>query len=499
MTQPLSPKRPKRLVTVDGIRYSLDTGDSVGPAARPRPVPHPAPAKSVSQPKPKPTPAPSAINVATPVPARQKPHRNVRVPDQPLPAAVSVSSHHQAVMHPDPKLRAAQMLHPHNVSHPALPLPTSRPGAGSKLSIWRSVVKPSLVETHDRRTVFASIGIAILSPITWLLLALPAIAIFAADVRRESVGRIFSAIAGWLLSLTPMTVLMIVAIAAVVLGVIWLVRHSLILVSYGVQVRRIDNRLVSGHQLWWQTLSKITRLVLVAILDGLILLAATFAAGISLIWILSQATHSLVVWWSFFFNLTLFLLAAVFWLMATHRPLTRVMLSITNRPASTLIVRGFGLIFRNWLRALGLGLVWLGAAGLTAFLLAGISWATTIYGLVQITTTIGRIALWLVSGGLILFIITSFTVWSNGFWPRAYHMLAHRAYPKTVSHFMADDPHVKSRSKTILQLVLLVVVYLAVVTTLLWLVRPTISRQLDTIQQKVPASLDKLLPKLPSR
>jgi hypothetical protein len=222
-------------------------------------------------------------------------------------------------------------------------------------------------------------------------------------------------------------------------------------------------------------------------------------AGLALQWILGSATQNMAVWWSLFFNLTVFMLVALLWLLATHRPLTRVMLSITNRPASFLVVKGFGLIFRNWIRALGLGFVWLAAAGLTAFLLAGISWATIIYGLVQITTSIGRVALWAVSGSLLIFILTSFTVWSNGYWPRAYHMLAHRAYPRTVSRFMADDPRVKSRLKTILHVSLIVIAYLLIVTALLWYVRPSITQRLNTVQQNVPETLDKLLPKLQSR
>ncbi len=486
-------KRPKRLVTVDGIRYSLDTGDSVGPAPHRPAQLHPV-SVSTTQSKP--------VTPASPPekkPSLRRPRRNVRVPEQPLPAAVKLTSHNQAVMHPDPKLRTAQLLHPHNVSHPALPLPTSRQRPSAKLSIWQSVVKPSLTETHDRRTVWASIGIALLSPITWLLLALPAVVIFAADVRRESVGKIFASTSSWILAQTPTSILTWLAIFSVLLGIVWLARHSLVLVAYGVQVRRIDNRLVSGHQLWWQTLAKISRLVLVALVDGLMVVTVCMLAGLALQWILGSATQNMAVWWSLFFNLTVFMLVALLWLLATHRPLTRVMLSITNRPASFLVVKGFGLIFRNWIRALGLGFVWLAAAGLTAFLLAGISWATIIYGLVQITTSIGRVALWAVSGSLLIFILTSFTVWSNGYWPRAYHMLAHRAYPRTVSRFMADDPRVKSRLKTILHVSLIVIAYLLIVTALLWYVRPSITQRLDTVQQNVPETLDKLLPKLQSR
>ncbi len=89
--------RAKRMVTVDGVRYSLNTGDKLGPAV--------------------------ARRVEVAVRPSSASRRAARVGDKPLPKAVRVSGHQQAVMHPDPKLAAARVLHPHGVTHPALPVP----------------------------------------------------------------------------------------------------------------------------------------------------------------------------------------------------------------------------------------------------------------------------------------------------------------------------------------------------------------------------------------
>ncbi len=428
------------------------------------------------------------------------PHRERHLKAQPLPQAVGESHQHRNVIHPDPHLRAAEIMHPHGVSHPALPLPTSRAVSHLKLSIWSGVLKPSLTEIHDRRTVWASLGITLASPFTWLLVILPALTIYASDIQHESAGKLFAQFAAWINGLTASQVVIFLTVSALTLGLVWLIRHTCLLVAYGIQVRRIDNRLVSGRQVWWQSLAKIWRLIVVAAID-IVLSAALMTGGMmALARIAGLAdTTQFTAWWSLFFNFTLLVIILAGWLMATHRPLARVMLSITNRPASFVIIRGFGLVFRNWWRALGIGLIWLMAAGLTATLVAGISWSTIVYGLVQVTTTIGRSALWAVSGALILFVLTCFTVWSTSYWPRAYHVLAHRGYPKTVSQLMNDELHAKSRRATLVHVALLVLLYVGLVVGITLVAQPRIATGLEQIQRRIPTSLDQLLPTPPSR
>lgn len=461
-------------------------------AHKPQPARHPASVDGIrrtNEPR-RPTPRPTS-------PPRQS--HGGRLKEQPLPTAIGESHHHRNVIHPDPHLKTAELLHPHGVSHPSLPLPTSQTQSRAKLSIWSGVLKPSLTETHDRRTVWASVGIALCSPLTWLLIATPALAIFAADIRHETAGRIFSQFSAWLLRLTATNIILMFSGAALLLGLIWLIRHSLLLVAYGVQVRRIDNRLVSGRQLWWQSLAKIWRLIFVAIVDLVLTTGVVVLTSFGLSRIVLLAASSLAAWWSLFFNFILLVSTLLLWLMATHRPLSRVMLSITNRPASFVVSRTFGLIFRNWLRALGIGLVWVLAAGITATLLAGVSWATMVYGLVQITTTIGRVALWSISGILVVFVLSCFTVWSNSYWPRAYHVLAHRGYPQTVSQLMSDEPHGKSRKATLLHALLLVILYAGLIAGLSFAAQSRIETGLEQIQRRIPTSLDQILPNLPSR
>lgn len=433
------------MVTVDGVRYSLNTGDRLGPAAARR------------------------VAVQQANTARTN-HRAARVGEKPLPKAVKLSSHQQAVIHPDPKLAAARVLHPHGVTHPALPLP-HQAQASAKQSLWRAVIAPSLSEGRTRKSVLASLGIVLLAPITWLLVLLPALVFVVAELQQRPLAELYVTSVRWLQTVNPETVFWAVAAASVFLALIWFIRHLCLIVAYGLSARKIDNRVTSAQHLWLQAAGKIWRFVGIAIFDFLFVSAALVASGL-VIGYAYVGRADLDATWSLLFNLGLMVALMLSWLIATHRPITRVMLALTNRPASFIIVRSFGLIFRNWTRALALGFFWLLMAGVTAVLMAGVSWATVVYGLLQITTTTGRLLLFVFAASLVLFVLSLFTIWSVSYWPRAYQWLARRGYPKQLSQMMSDTQHRKSRKRVIGEVAILLVVFSLILGAVFFIGKP---------------------------
>lgn len=460
--------RPKRIVTVDGIRYSLDTGDSLG-----RPQHRPL------QPR------------ATRRPGQASRTHAARPGERPLPRAVHVTSHNQAVMHPDPRLQAAQVLHPHNVSHPTLPLQQrSESEKRSRGSLWRDVVRASFTDSRDGVGVWAAFGIVLLSPLTWLAVIIPALLIFLSRLQDRPLSEMYGVLVGWLEKTSFGELAAYIGIVAALLGAIWFVRHMCLSVSYGLASRRADNRPVSADVLWWQAAGKVWRLVWVALFEVFVASAVVLGLSASLRASLSAASAQSGAQWSLVVNILLIVSALLLLVLAIHRPLTRVMLALTNRSAGSVIVRSLGLIFRNVLPAFAMGLLWLVLVGFTGLLVAAVSWATLAYGILQITTTLGRLLLLAVSSALVMSLLMAFTIWSVDFWPRGYRWLAARAYPEQVSKFMSGQHNPKRKRTIAWQVGLLVVVYAALLIGLSVGTWQLARQQYDRTIERLPRAIE---------
>ena len=132
-------------------------------------------------------------------------------------------------------------------------------------------------------------------------------------------------------------------------------------------------------------------------------------------------------------------------------------------------------------------------AGITAALVAGISWATVVYGLLQITTTTGRAVLFVFAASLVLFVLSLFTIWSVSYWPRAYHWLARRAYPKQVSQMMSDAQHQKTRKRVIGEVVILLTLFAVLMSIIFFVGKPWFVGLYERNVQSLPSSALELI------
>jgi hypothetical protein len=276
--------------------------------------------------------------------------------------------------------------------------------------------------------------------------------------------------------------------AAGVLGVVWFVKHLCLIVAYGLAAKKIDNRSASARHLWLQAAGKILRFATIAAFDFLLTVVAIVAMISLLTLAFSGRTEPAQMGWSLLFNFGILLAGIWVWLISTHRPITRVMLALTNRPASFIVVRSFGLIFRNWWRSLVIGMTWLFIATLTAAVVAAVCWATAVYGMLQITTSTGRLLLLGFAAVLVLFILSLFTIWSVSYWPRAYHWLARLAYPRQISQLMVDTHHQKSTRRIVVEMVLIVMLFAGIFAGLAIVARPYFSRLYEQSVQVLPDS-----------
>lgn len=456
--------RAKRMVTVDGIRYSLNTGDKLGPA----PVHH----------------------ILTPVRHQSTTHRAARVAERPLPKVIRVSAHQQTVMHPKPQV--ANILG-HSLSQSTNTNHLTARSLTPNVSLWSGVILPSLSEGRTKKSILASLGIVVLSPMTWLYIFLPIVIFAVSEVQEKSLVELYAQLISFFEKADPTQMLWALCGVAALMGLIWFLRHLCLVVAYGLMARRVDHRSSDARHLWLQAAGKIWRFAGVAAFDALFAVAGTIIIAV-LVWQINLGgSNNLQAGWGFLLNLVIVAGMTLAWLIAVHRPITRVMLSLTNRPTSFIIVRSFGLIFRNWLSALSLGFGWLLMAVVASALVLGISWATVVYGLLQITTTTGRVLLFILAASLVLFVLSLFTIWSISYWPRAYQWLVRRAYPKQVSLMMSDVAHQKSRQRIVVEVSLLALVYSLILVGVILLVQPQFKMFYQNTLRSLPASAQELL------
>jgi hypothetical protein len=288
---------------------------------------------------------------------------------------------------------------------------------------------------------------------------MPAVIFVIAEAQKQPIQNIYNNSVGFLRSASADSIFWLIIAAFALLGLMWFIRHLCLIVAYGLAAKKIDSRSASAHHLWWQAVGKIWKFAVIALFDFLLAGAAAVAIVLILSFTYSGHVESVRVSYGVAFNFGILVALMWVWLISTHRPITRVMLALTNRPASFIIVRSFGLVFRNLGRSMAIGLFWLIVAAITAGLVAAICWSTVVYGLLQITTSTGRMLLFAFAAGLVMFVLSLFTIWSVSYWPRAYNYLAKLAYPKQISQFMVDTHHEKSMRRIIIDLVILIVIF----------------------------------------
>lgn len=463
MPQPSSshPAPKKRVVTVDGLRYSLETGHQVGRGVRP-PALSPRPKPGASQ-------------------------GHVVLGERPLPKAVELNDRRQAVMHPNHDRVMAEIMHPEPVIEPTRLTRTHR------RSFFRQVVVHSFHRPHDRRATNAVLLATILSPGYWLLLALPWIISSWFFVINQPTTRWYGYLYAFIqeLSFIKLAIGTVVLVAG--LTVVWMVRHALLLMNYTLNLRHIDHRQVHSQQVWRQSLSKIGKFASVAVVDSLLSATLLVVSMLSIVSI-SRSQVGFAAWQSLTINAVLLLTAILLVFMAIHRPLGRVMLAATNQPLSFIVARSYGLIQRSRGLAILAGLVWVLVAGLTAATLAGVVLATINYGFYGIAQTwLARAGLAVGSAVLLYVLVALFAIWSQHYWALSYHHLAHRFYKARVSELFVTEAKPQSRAKVLLPAAIVLCSLIVFTIGVLALARPGISSVIDQAQSKLPAKLQDLL------
>ncbi|MEI7819072.1 MAG: hypothetical protein WCI47_03070, partial [bacterium] len=361
-----------RRVIVDGLSYSLENGMAIDSN-------HVKPTKSQT---------PKSHDKSQPI----------------IPRRHTARDNHSS--HLDPDSTTASM-HPHNISHPSLPLLHS-PYRETGINTIGRVILHSFREHHDRVAVDANLISTALSSVLWLLAALPWAILTWTNPASQTSSRFTALIENLRQSQSFFQISIIGCIAVLAISV-WLIRHVLQLISYAAHIRHIDNRPLDKAEIAWQGIAKIGRLIIVILLDlAVFLLVAGSLFGLSMAVLASQIHIVWLIIWSL-------LMLVVGLVITIHRPITRVMLAVTNQPAHKIVGMSFTIILRSLKRALTFGLAWVIVAGIAILSLSGIIWATVHYGQTSLGNAASqRVSLTLLTTFSLYIITVGFTIWSQG-------------------------------------------------------------------------------------
>lgn len=410
MARPQSTPQTKRTVTVDGLRYSLDTGEKIGRAASPhRAVPKTSVAKAA----------------------------HVVIGQRPLPKAIHVTQHHQAIMHPKPP-----------PSRPTLVQTASHRKRGR--GFWYQVVWRSINYPHDRQATQTILVATLISPLFWLLAISPWLVttwLAANNIHESRLGQYSLDI---IRAMTLPGIFGSVLVLVFAVSSIWVVRHICLIVSYTLNVRNIDHRPAHLSHVWQQSFAKIGRYCRLALLDLLLCGGGLVLAWLVCLTMTPDAQQTPIAWDHLGINIAIVLTVMFLILLAIHRPLARVMLAVTNQSASRSFGRSYDLIQRSRGRAVLAGLVWVTIALITASLIGAVIIATVNYGIFAVSSRLlARVGLAIGGATLIYTLSSLFTIWSQSFWALTYHYIAHHYYRDDLSELFVAQPHPRPISRSL--------------------------------------------------
>lgn len=386
----------------------------------------------------------------------------------------------------------SSIMHPHKVSHPALPLPHQRHKT-SKPPTASSIIIGSLRMRQDRRALDSALVTSLLSPIFWMCAALPWAILSVTQSQNLTVQQAYTAIRN-LLTAPFNLILLVIVIGVIVLFKVWLIRHIVQLVSYAANLRRIDHRSVDTQAYGWQALAKSHRLLVLTLLDSMLALVILGSSALVTVKVMDMRSPLLLQVQSYVVYGVMLLAILCLAIAAVHRTLARVMLAATNQSSSFLVIKSLGLTLKSLGRALVFGLFWMLCAGVVASLLTAIIWSTASYGQFTIGRhSVARAALTLLSTFLLYTTITGFTLWSQGYWSLIYHHLAYIGYPQAVSQFIVTRPHTKPRRSALIQVAFIIVGIGIAVVVILLIVKAPAQRFFTSLHDRLPTDISELI------
>lgn len=493
------PQKKDRIITVDGVGYSLDTGKSVGASSKPA-----APVKASDEPVKSANtldlrhfslePSDSSIDSAAPkindAKSLAKPRLDIagsgkQVKKEPLEPSTVRTPKTDEKIEEDSQLRQS-----------AEPVASSAKESHRKVhsGYFKKVMVLPFTERVDRYVVQAILLSTMISPYFWLLALSPGLAVRLLNTQKytltDLLGRVRAGLAPGNYYTLAVMVGIFLALSLVSLLISCLVR----MVARATKLRMIDRRSVSQKLLYRQAANKSLRSLcnwlLNAITVGLVALGST-----CLVWWLIASRESIISSsLPAILPLTGIVLAVVMVLLAMHWPLSQTMIAATDKSVWFVQWHSFKLTFgsaaKNLLSAVMLGLVSLVAGALLGL----IGWAEVTY-LVSSSYLYMQIGLFVLGAILMLTVLVAYRIWWNMFLASHYHVLASSRGKVAMSNYLSLEKPAKTSLTPFIVTTVMAVIILAGYWVAAYSYQDVATAAMKKVYNRIPASLEIKIPK----
>lgn len=505
-------KKKSRIINVDGVMYSLDTARPVAPSAdAPRPDGQAKPISPIDAKK-----SSRGLDITrTPI-RRDTPRLSAPPTTQRHQVATKESSQDPA----QPSLTPAEAepilprapqsslpteqsyqqlatralkLHPRGVSHPTLPVsPSTRRSTPGRW--WANVVWATTFKKSGGKIGQMAFGQALFSPLTWLLLTAPILAMWLLSWRNATLMDL-SAIARTALSARNYWSFII---ALVVVPILWSVLAGVSalfgLTIYGVRINQCDHRSVKPKALFGRILSRIERILLNWFYNMItVLLILAGAVGI-IIWLLGM--HNTDLNWLKPVLMAVTLLVGFVGLAHVYliRPMQRGFLATIDERLSFIRPKSRGLVRHSFGKTVLAGCLALIVNVVTIGLVLVISWAQYTY-LASPRSAVAQVAIILGGVSLSIVVLSVRLTWLQSFWASHFHFALLQSPNGHTVAVLNQPTRQRRRISGLLRLALIYLVLAGVIVGAGFYFQSTVGKNLEHIDRVIPQDFNQLIPK----
>lgn len=492
-----------RIVNIDGISYSLDSGKAVGEAHPAKTSPRPRP--PVKPDSAQPIKAAAISKFAT---ASSSPTQTSRRSSQRL-DGLSRNKPHTVPAHKKlPTKPAAELVQSKTPTPPIAP--AKKPRQQPKISSEELVSHPSLPIKHQSEhattSQHGSLALVFLKPLTavfnkpvWQLATLSSfssltlILLIILPVLPRSLPALADSIANWSSVIGHVDFLIwglvVIFGSAVIIIVSTLATQSI----FAVTLKWLDHRSYSLQTLWRQATASIIRLVINGFLNTVWLLMV--------ILITTQALRLLVIAQASFIVLTRPIIVSLVLTLASLAVIwiyfasiyQQAIVAVSDQKAATAGVNSYKLTIRHYLKLIPFGLFWL-VLDCGFLLIIGLVVGVELHYLSATTTSLWRWFIWLAGfliGGLVIVIWKGYRA---GYWASVYHRLLVRTPRLRAAEYLTTDKPVGSVTAKVIGVVVVIIIIAAGYASLTIYYQPQIEQKLDDLS-RLRINTTKLIPK----
>ncbi|MCC7289422.1 hypothetical protein IT414_03470 [bacterium] len=486
-----TPKKNNRIINVDGVMYSLDTGRPVRseqPSVNTK-EPVKTPARPATAPQ-RPMRGFDIVKVAKPRPTPPAPpiEPEPKLPQLPRKPVTKPESNFQ-----DQAL-ALMKHHPHGVSHPTLPTQKARPVVASS-TWWGSVVAASFIKKMDGKILRLAFLQALVSPLTWLVMIAPLIALWLLSIRNASLGTALTSLRQTLAPQNYWPFIWSTAGVIVLLTVLLSVGALLTLANLATRIAILDHRPSRTSALLRRGLAQIDRVFFNWMSNTLIDAVVVVVAAVTAYWLQTSVNPTIAVWRPIFVSLVAVVSLIVLWLANQPKQLQRNLLATVDEKLSYVRPKSYQLWLHGALwQHIGAGFV----ASITNILMLGLAvavvWAQYTY---LSSTSSGLAQVALVVGGffLTLLVLSVRKAWLQSFWATHYHFTLLHSSEGHISAVLNQEDAPRVKLWPAFRLGILLVVTLGVLIGLGFYFEKSAVSGLQKIEQAIPSDFTQLIPK----